>query len=126
MKQLVYAVPLVIGCATTQHYVKQQEQRQEKEELQIRSELERMTADGHFNVVAGYVHQEINQHPTQYMDELYDGADVALRHAPNGVYMLAARMYVEDMKEDMQNTSDVLEWMSDHGFSYTYDLDYDE
>lgn len=122
----MYVLPVVIGCATTQHYVKRQEAKQQKEELQIRSQLERMTAEGHFNVVAGYVHQEINQHPTQYMNELYGGAEVALKHAPNGVYFLALRFYQEDMMEAFDSMIYGLQEMRDKGFSYTYDLDYDE
>ncbi len=122
----MYSIPFVVCCATTQQYVKRQEQRQEKEELQIRSELERMTAEGHFNVVADYVHQEIDQHPAQYMNELYGGAEVALKHAPNGVYFLALRMYEEDMIEAFDSMIYGLQQMRDKGFSYTYDLNYDE
>jgi hypothetical protein len=122
----MYVLPVVFGCATTQQYVKRQEAREQREEQHIQSQFECMTAEGHFNVVAGYVHQQIDQHPTRYMNELYDGAEVALKHAPNGVYSLALRLYQEDMLEDFDSMIYGLQEMRDKGFSYTYDLNYDE
>ncbi len=127
MKNILYTLPFVVSCATTQQYVKRQEQKQQRTEQHITSELERITADGNFDLIAAYVHREIDQHPDEHMNELYDGAEVALRHAPNGVYQLAIDQYEEDVREYFESRIYVMEHMQKRGgFSYTYDLNYDE
>ncbi len=112
------------SCATFGYAVRYQQQTSEQRTL---SALEAMTAAGQFSTIAAYVHQEIDQHPDQYMNELYGGAEVALKHAPNGVYQLAIDQYEEDVREYFEGRIYVMQQMQERGgFSYSYDLNYDE
>ena len=73
------------------------------------------------------MHQQIDQHPDPYMNELYAGAEVALRHAPNGVYTLAVNRYAEDVHEYFAARIYTMQLMQDKGgFSFNYDLNEDE
>lgn len=126
MRELMYVLPIVMSCATTQQYVKRQEQKQQRTEQHITSELERMSADGNFDVIAAYVHQQLDQNPDKYRNEMYEGARIAVKHMPNGVYFLALEQYQEDMREDFDSMIYNLQQMLDKGFSYNYDLNYDE
>lgn len=122
------ALPLFLsGCATTGYAFRQNyEQKNQNQQQTTLSQLEAMTAAGEFSTIANYVHQEINEYPDKYRNEMYDGAEIALQHAPNGVYTLALNIYQEDMKEDIDSMIYALNQMRDNGFSYSYDLDYDE
>ncbi len=82
------------------------------------SQLEAMTAHGQFSVIAQYVNNEINAHPEQYKNEMYQGASVALQHDPQAVYVIAAQQYEEQMLDDMQSLIYALQQMSEHGFVY--------
>lgn len=91
------------------------------------SQLESLTTSGEFPVIAAYVHQQIDQHPDQHMNELYEGARIALKHAPNGVYELAIDQYEEDVREYFESRMYVMQQMREKGgFSYNNDLNYDE
>jgi hypothetical protein len=119
------AALLGTGCATMGYAVRQQQEQMSRE--QVIGALESMTAAGEFSTIAAYVHQQIDQHPDRYMNELYDGAEVALRHAPNGVYGLAIDQYAEDVHEYMETRIYTMQQMQEHGgFSMNYDLNYDE
>ncbi len=118
------AVLFGVGCATLGYDVRQ---RQQPFEQQTISELEAMTAAGEFSTIAAYVHQQIDQHPDQYMNELYGGARVALKHAPNGVYELAIDQYAEDVHEYMETRIYTMQQMQQKGgFAFSYDVNYDE
>ncbi len=112
------------SCATLGYDVRHQQQTTEERTI---SELEAMTAAGEFSTIATYVHQQIDQHPDQYMNELYDGAEVALKHAPNGVYELAIDQYAEDVHEYMETRIYTMQQMQKNGgFAFGYDVNYDE
>lgn len=118
------AALLGAGCATLGYDIRQKQQTFEQRTI---SELEAMTAAGQFPVIAAYVHQQIDQHPDRYMNELYDGARVALRHAPNGVYDLAIDQYAEDVHEYMETRIYTMQRMQQRGgFAFGYDVNYDE
>lgn len=112
------------GCATLGYDIRQRQQTLKQQTL---SELEAMTAAGEFSTIAAYVHQQIDQHPDQYRDELYDGARVALKHAPNGVYELAIDQYAEEIHEYMETRIYIMQQMQKRGgFSFAYDLNHGE
>ncbi len=118
------AALLGVGCATLKYDVRQRQQTFEQRTI---SELEAMTAAGEFSTIAAYVHQQIDQHPGQYMNELYGGARVALKHAPNGVFGLAVDQYAEDVHEYMETRIYSMQQMQERGgFSFVYDMNYDE
>lgn len=118
------AALLGAGCATLGYDIRQRQQTFEQRTI---SELEAMTAAGEFSTIAAYVHQQIDQHPDRYMDELYDGARVALKHAPNGVYELAIDQYAEDVHEYMETRIYTMQQMQERGgFSFNYDVNSDE
>lgn len=113
------------SCATLGHTVPKQQKYSSEE--QVHAQLEAMTASGEFYTIAAYVHQQIDQHPDRYMNELYVGAKVALKHAPNGVFELAIDQSAEDVYEYMDARIYVMQQMQQHGgFSLNYTLDYDE
>lgn len=114
MKNIVSICALIAGC-TIMHY---NGRHRYNEQQAVVAKLEEMTAAGQFSIVAQYVHDTIDKKPERYMDEMYDGARVALRHNPRGVYVLAADQYEEDMTEDMQSLIFALQRMSEDGFVY--------
>ncbi len=121
---IVASALLATGCAT-KHIAKQEQMCKQSQD--VVAELDAMTAAGQFSTIAAYVHRQIDQYPSRYINELYDGAEVALNHAPNGVYQLAVQQYAEDVREYFDAQIYVMEQMRDNGgFSFTYDLDYDE
>lgn len=114
------------GTGSTTKYTAGQ-QPQYTSEQEVREQLEAMTASGYFSVMDDYRNEQIDQHSTQYMNELQNGARVALKHAPNAVYEMAVDQYAEDVGEYMQTRIYVMQQMQDKGgFSFNYDLNQDE
>ncbi len=75
--------------------------------------------------VAASVLEEIEAHPIEHMGALYQGVTVAMRHAPNGVYLYGCKTQEENFTEGMLEMSYALEQMAKHGFSFNEDLDAD-
>lgn len=113
-----------VSCATMHQEVIPEAAYQNQQE--VISQLEAMTAAGEFPAIAAYVNERIDENPRAYMNEMYSGAEVAFRHAPHGVYMLAVEMYHENRKANMQNMYETQEWMSKCWFTCPYGLDHDE
>lgn len=114
-----------LGCATTGHAVRQQQQYQQPEE--VTAALETMTAAGYFSVIDTYRNKQIDQHPDQYRNEMTHGAWVALKHAPNLVYELAIDLHEEDVHEYLDTRLYTLQHMKKMGgFAFSYDVNHDE
>lgn len=121
---LVLPAFLAGSCATAGYSVRPQHQISEQT---TQAQLEALTAAGQFSTIAAYVHQQIDAHPNKYMNELYEGADIALKHAPNGVYQLAIDQYAEDVQEYMETRIYTMQQMQEKGgFAFSYDVNYDE
>ncbi|MBI5072868.1 hypothetical protein HZA99_03550 [Candidatus Woesearchaeota archaeon] len=115
---------LAATCAAGTGYSRQQQYTSEQE---VRQQLEAITASGYFSVMDEYRNEQIDQHSTQYMNELQNGARVALKHAPNAVFELAVDQYAEDVNEYLETRIYVMQQMQDKGgFSFNYDLNQDE
>ena len=96
-------------------------------EQDVREQLEAMTASGYFSTVDSYRNDQIDRHPDEYMNELQNGARIALKHAPNAVYEIAIDQYAEDVGEYMQSRIYTMQLMNQKGgFSLNYDLNEDE
>ena len=127
MGKVLLPLAFIVGSCVTVGYTTTFGKPQEDTRVETVSQLEAMTAAGEFFTIAAYVHQQIDQHPDQYMDELYDGARVALKHAPNGVYELAIDQYAEDVHEYMETRIYTMQQMQKNaGFAFGYDVNYDE
>ncbi len=124
LTNIVLPALVAASCATT-HAVRQENFYQQEEN--VVAVLEAITAAGQFSVIDAYRNEQIDQHPDKYMNELYNGARVALRHAPNGVYELAVDQYAEDVQEYFAERRYVLEKIQETGgFSFNYDINHDE
>jgi hypothetical protein len=78
-----------------------------------------------FERLAEEVTTSIAKDPIGNIGYLYLATAIAIRQAPNGVYMHGCRMQEEEFIERMQVMSFVLEQMGPQGFAYGYDLNHD-
>ena len=121
------ALVATTNCVALAHANKEPTEQQYTSEQQVREQLEAMTASRYFSVVDSYRNEQIDFHPDKYMNELQNGARVALKHAPNAVYSIAVDQYAEDVNEWMETRIYTMQLMRDKGgFSFNYDLNEDE
>ncbi len=117
------------SCATVGHDVGQKSRVEERSRIEERTvaHLEAMTAAGEFSTVAQYVNHYFQEHPNAYMNEKYALGETLVQQMPNAIYTIAIDRYAEDVRENMEMRMYVMQQMQERGgFSFNYDLNYDE
>jgi hypothetical protein len=78
------------------------------------------------NDLATEFNRQNREDPIANMGYMYLATTIAIRHAPNGVYLHEIQRREEDFIEEMQALGFALERIAQEGFDYSHDLNDDE